>query len=562
MNQIPGTAARRATRPANVSWKACNLRVDQCGHDGREASLEIRCVQQGCPIGAVRTETTPSIADRRPHALVDPLAQVLAGLEMRHVLAGQRHRFAGLGIAPLSWRAEMQREAAEAPDLDALPLRERITHDFQDLLQRQLDVTRGQMLLLRRDDFDQFRLRHASPSWMRLKEARPAPRLPSSMRSVAIVADLLLEQVAQAGARRTAAGFGAIALHRFGFFVDFLGLDRQRDRAGLAVDTDELRLDGLADLQDHACIVHAVTAQLGRAQLALDAIAQVDQRAALVHFGHDAGDDAATRMLGHVAGERILRQLLDAQRDALALRVDRQHHGLDELPLLVAAHRLFAGDVPGDVGQVHQAVDVARQADEDAEVGDRLDLTGDLVATVEVLGELLPRVALALLEAEGDAATLFVDIQHHDLDFLAGLHDLRRIDVLVRPVHLRDVHQALDAILDLDERAVVGNVRDLAEHAGVRRIAAGDVLPRIGAELLEAQRHARTLAIELEDAHFDFLADLHHFGRMLDALPRHVGDVQQAVDATQVDERAVIGEVLDHTLHDRAFLQVVHQRAA
>ena len=49
---------------------------------------------------------------------------------------------------------------------------------------------------------------------------------------------------------------------------------------------------------------------------------------------------------------------------------------------------------------------------------------------------------------------------------------------------------------------------------------------------------------------------------MLDALPRHVGDVQQAVDAAQVDERAVVGEVLDHALDDRAFLQLVEQFGA
>src|SRR3546814_14119633 len=34
------------------------------------------------------------------------------------------------------------------------------------------------------------------------------------------------------------------------------------------------------------------------------------------------------------------------------------------------------------------------------------------------------------------------------------------------------VHQALDARLDLDERAVIGDVGDLAEHAGVGRVAA------------------------------------------------------------------------------------------
>ena len=39
---------------------------------------------------------------------------------------------------------------------------------------------------------------------------------------------------------------------------------------------------------------------------------------------------------------------------------------------------------------------------------------------------------------------------------------------------------------------------------------------------------------------------------MAHALPRHVGDVQQAVDAAEVHERAVIGEVLDHALEHRA----------
>ena len=46
---------------------------------------------------------------------------------------------------------------------------------------------------------------------------------------------------------------------------------------------------------------------------------------------------------------------------------------------------------------------------------------------------------------------------------------------------------------------------------------------------------------------------------MTHALPRHVGDVQQAVDAAEVDERAVLGEVLDDALDDRAFLQALEQ---
>jgi hypothetical protein len=55
------------------------------------------------------------------------------------------------------------------------------------------------------------------------------------------------------------------------------------------------------------------------------------------------------------------------------------------------------------------------------------------------------------LMPERDAATLLVDIQHHHLDLVAELHDLGRVHVLVRPVHLRDVHQTLHALFDLGE---------------------------------------------------------------------------------------------------------------
>ena len=49
---------------------------------------------------------------------------------------------------------------------------------------------------------------------------------------------------------------------------------------------------------------------------------------------------------------------------------------------------------------------------------------------------------------------------------------------------------------------------------------------------------------------------------MLDAAPRQIGDVQQAVDPAQVDERAVVGDVLDDALDDRAFLQRLEQLLA
>src|SRR5690606_33872415 len=126
-----------------------------------------------------------------------------------------------------------------------------------------------------------------------------------------------------------------------------------------------------------------------------------------------------------------------------------------------------------------EAVDAAVETDEDAEIGDRLDAARDLVALLVDRGERFPRIGARLLDAERDAATLFVDVEHHDLDLVADLDDLGRIDVLVGPVHLGHVHEALDARLELDEAAVVGDVRDLAEDARAGRVAAADRDPRI-----------------------------------------------------------------------------------
>ncbi len=136
------------------------------------------------------------------------------------------------------------------------------------------------------------------------------------------------------------------------------------------------------------------------------------------------------------------------------------------------------------------------------------------------------------------------------------------IDVLVGPVHLGDVHQPFDAGLDLDERAVVGDVGDLAEQPRALRIAATEPDPRVLAELLHAQRYAVLFLVELQDLGRQLLADLHDFARMTHATPGEVGDVQQAVDAAQIDERAVVGDVLDRALDDRAFLEVLEQLGA
>jgi hypothetical protein len=87
-------------------------------------------------------------------------------------------------------------------------------------------------------------------------------------------------------------------------------------------------------------------------------------------------------------------------------------------------------------------------------------------------------------------------------------------------------------------------------------------VPRIAHQLLHAERDALRLGVEADDLHLDLLADGEGFRRMVDALPGDVGDMQQAVDAAQIHERAVVGDVLDHAVEHLALRQRAHQARA
>src|ERR1700686_2540620 len=49
---------------------------------------------------------------------------------------------------------------------------------------------------------------------------------------------------------------------------------------------------------------------------------------------------------------------------------------------------------------------------------------------------------------------------------------------------------------------------------------------------------------------------------MLNAAVRHVGDVKESVDPTEIDECTEVGDVLDHAFADLILLQLLHQLLA
>ena len=68
---------------------------------------------------------------------------------------------------------------------------------------------------------------------------------------------------------------------------------------------------------------------------------------------------------------------------------------------------------------MHQTVNATVQADEDTEVGNGLDVTGDLLVLSVTDAELFPWVGSALLDTQRDTTTVFVDVQNHHFGFVA-----------------------------------------------------------------------------------------------------------------------------------------------
>jgi hypothetical protein len=223
----------------------------------------------------------------------------------------------------------------------------------------------------------------------------------------------------------------------------------------------------------------------------------------------------------------------------------------------VEVQRFFARDAPSDVRHVDHAVDVARKADEQAELGGVLDFALDDRTDRVSLGKGAPGVRLGLLEAERDAALVAVDFENDDVDFLAGRNDLAGVDVLLDPRHFADVDQALDAGFEFDERTIVGDVRDRARQLRTDRVLGGDAFPRIAFELLHAEADALRVAVDADDLDADGVTDVDDFARVVDALVAHVGDMEQAVDAAEVDERTIVGDVLDRAFDDLALFEVL-----
>ena len=191
---------------------------------------------------------------------------------------------------------------------------------------------------------------------------------------------------------------------------------------------------------------------------------------------------------------------------------------------------------PAQIADVDQAVNAFLDFDERAEIGEVAHPALDRGAHRILVMQRVPGIGGQLPHAERDAPLLRIHAQHDAIDLIANVDQLRRVLDALGPGHFADVDQAFDALLEFDERAVVGDADDASADVRADGIAMRRIQPGVRRELLESQRNPLLFLVELQDFHLDLVADIHQVAGMSQASPGHVGDVQQAINSAQVDE--------------------------
>ena len=83
----------------------------------------------------------------------------------------------------------------------------------------------------------------------------------------------------------------------------------------------------------------------------------------------------------------------------------------------------------------------------------------------------------------------------------------------------------------------------------------------MSSQLLHAEGNALLIIIKVEDNNVELLVEFNQLFWVADSAPRHVGDVHQTVDATEVDEHTVRSDVLDRSFENLSFLQAADDHA-
>src|SRR5215471_8806042 len=200
---------------------------------------------------------------------------------------------------------------------------------------------------------------------------------------------------------------------------------------------------------------------------------------------------------------------------------------------------------PGDIRNVDHSIQTFLKLNERAIAGKVSNLAFNFGARRVLLLSFVPRVGFELSQAQGDFLLFTINTQDYSFNFLVLFEHVRGFGNTLGPGQLSDVDQPFYTRFQFDERAVRHEVDHLAFDLGTHWIFLLDRIPWIGQLLLQAKADALLFAVDVENNDIDVLPDSEKFGRMTDASPAHISDVEQAIDSVQIDKRAEIRDILD-----------------
>src|SRR6266702_2273899 len=297
------------------------------------------------------------------------------------------------------------------------------------------------------------------------------------------------------------------------------------------------------------------TRQLRHVNQPFDPLFQLDKNTEVGQRGNFTGDHRSRTVLAGGKAPWVRLKLLDAERETLIFYVNLENYRLHQAPFCVHIAGMLDALRPRHIRDMHQAVDAVLDADKHAEVGHVLDLTFDSGAGRIFIGNRRPGIFGNLLESQGDFTVAHVDAEDNRFNFIADVEHIGGAANPLRPGHLRHVDQTFNAGLQFDERAVFHQADNLAVNALTDRELGRYVNPGISQGLLDAERNFPFGAVEFEHFCGDLLARLENIRPLADPAPGKIGHMKQSVNAAQINEGAIVGNILDRTLYDLTFFK-------
>ena len=116
------------------------------------------------------------------------------------------------------------------------------------------------------------------------------------------------------------------------------------------------------------------------------------------------------------------------------------------------------------------------------------------------------------------------------------------------------MHKAFDAFFKFDKNSVISDTDHFTLNFCFNWEFGIHIHPWIGAGLLEPQRDTFFVFIVFQNHYRYLVTDRKHFGGMVNSAPRHISDVEQPVDSTQVDEHAIFSNIFNNPFNKVAFI--------